>query len=145
VIRSGPVPVSQTSPIRTQLQDIPVEGRAGLPPRADAVYGAGAEGDGRQTRRGGQGLLGGAVHHVQSPAVGEEGRPADGGHGVHDEEGVVAVAEVAEAVQGLEDAGRCVAVHQEHGARLVLLQGDPDGVEAQRLAFHAVDQLNLAA
>jgi len=77
------------------------------------LHGQLAEGNWRQTRRGVQALLRGGIHAINLESISVERRSAQRRDCIDDEQRVVLVTEIAEAVQLLADARGALALDEE--------------------------------
>jgi hypothetical protein len=95
-------------------------GDLGLPV-CELFHGAWAEAEGRDAGRAAERLLCPGIGGVHTPLVEVDWDARDGCDKIADEEAVVAVAQIADAVQGLAGTGRSLGVHEGQQPWLVLL------------------------
>ena len=85
-------------------------------------------------RRAAQALLRAGVGRVRAPLVEEDRCAPERRHAIHDQQGAVAVGDLAEAVHRLERPGRGLGVDEGHGLRLRLRHRGLDLLGREHLA-----------
>ena len=102
-------------PVAFEVFEVEVEALDGGLAGVEGLHGPGAEADGSQAGGRAEAFLGAAVADIQIPGVHLQVVAAEGGDGVDDDEGVMAVAELDDFGQGSEGAGGGFGVDDADG------------------------------
>ena len=117
-------------PVAPEQAEVEVPGGGRRRAACDGLAGVVAQEDGGEPRRRSEALLRGAEGEVDIRSVDGDFHAAEGGYGVDQEQGAVPVGEVGQLVQGLEDTGGGLSVHDgEHLDLGVALQLRLDRIE----------------
>src|SRR5680860_887328 len=105
------VVLALSAPVVAHHREVQVPARNRRGAGVQGRKGALTERDGREAGRAREALLGATVHGIDPPGVRLHLHAAEGGHGVHQEEGACLAGDAGKVLEGLEYAGGGLGVH----------------------------------